>query len=559
MKIIFNKITVLVAVLCFTTGCNEFLKEEPKGQAMDNLAFAQHSDLEGAVHALNRQVLMATKGRINFDPYYIGDDITTRVDKPTIRNWDTWDVTDEENELTIDTGCWYWLWKVIKAANYIINGAANTPEVTADELTFALGQAHYWRAYSYSILVRFWGPVPLMLSGDIDLQIPVSSIEEVYDLIVSDLLEAEKLPDNYTESPWAMNGKNVAVSKGAAQASLAYIYMCMAGWPMNKTEYYPMAAAKALEVIEAAESGRYYYQLYDEYKDIHSRAQNWTNKEAILAIYYSSVTGTGDDSEAARGCICDIHTCSDRGYNDACAEIGFWMDFPEGPRKEWTFAPVTYFAASDTAVQWWDPILDRNMRQPMSRKSAFTSWGTPYENEEYDHWKSFNSQSNGWSLQIHQVVRLAEVYCWYAEAIGRSGQTNARAISLLNKVRNRADGHGPVDDPAFNLYPANMSANELAEAAYNEHGWEIAMWYWGSIAPRATDMIRMDRVKDHFELRKRNPEYTIPNSGGVVLQELLAPTGNWDQTKMFLPYPAADKRLNPNLIDVDKLNLIFKK
>jgi hypothetical protein len=169
---------------------------------------------------------------------------------------------------------------------------------------------------------------------------------------------------------------------------------------------------------------------------------------------------------------------------------------------------------------------------------------------EYDHSKSFELQCSGWIDQIHQVVRLSEVYCWYAEAIGRSGQTNARAIELLNRVRNRANG---ADGPQ-NIYPAGMSANELAEAAYNEHGWEIAGWYWASIAARYYDMQRMDRVKDHFNYRKQNPEREV--APGVFMKEPFGPAGEWNQSKMFVPYPAPDVRMNPNLANIDKLNLI---
>jgi hypothetical protein len=173
-------------------------------------------------------------------------------------------------------------------------------------------------------------------------------------------------------------------------------------------------------------------------------------------------------------------------------------------------------------------------------------------------------QNNGWSEQIHQLVRLSEVYLFYAEAVGRAGQTNARAIELLNKVRNRADGFGPVAvrPEGQNVYPAGMSANDLAEAAYNEHGWEIAGWYWGAIAPRGNDMQRMDRIKDHFNTRKADPEYvfTDPDTGEEVrIRELVGEIeGEWSQSKMYAPYPSQDARRNPALdISTDeKLNLI---
>jgi hypothetical protein len=165
--------------------------------------------------------------------------------------------------------------------------------------------------------------------------------------------------------------------------------------------------------------------------------------------------------------------------------------------------------------------------------------------------------------QIHQLVRLAEVYLFYAEAVGRAGQTNARAIELLNKVRNRADGYGPVAvrPEGQNVYPAGMSADELAEAAYKEHGWEIAGWYWGAIAPRANDMQRMDRLKDHFNKRKADPEYVFidPDTGEQIrVREQFGVEGDWHQSKMFAPYPAEEVERNPilGISTEEKLNMI---
>ncbi|MDR1102319.1 MAG: RagB/SusD family nutrient uptake outer membrane protein [Tannerella sp.] len=553
MKSFLHK-TVVIALMAFwTVSCSEFLQEDPKGQIMDNLAFSQRSDLEGAVHALNRQVLKGTKASITFEIVTAGDDASTHPasNKAPRREFDNYDVSDTNSSMTIDTGSWYWLWKMIKAANYIINGVENTPDVTQEEIIFALGQAYYWRAWAYFYLVREWGPVPKVVTEDIDLSIEVSSVSDIFDLIVSDLKEAEKLPANYTAGPWAMNGVNVAVSKGAAQATLAYVYLTMAGWPLNKgAEYYQLAANKALEVIDGAENGTYYYRLYDEYWKIHSKEYNLKNTEVILAVYYSTVTGTGDDSQNARGCIEDIHEISG-GYNSWRGEFAFYCDFPEGDRKDWTYAPVTYHVGKGEAYPWWSDEIPEEQRQPYFRKSAFTTDDNTAGTYEYDHYRSFESQSNGWGTQIHQTVRLAEVYCWYAEAVGRSGQTNSRAVELLNRVRNRANG---ADGPQ-NIYPSAMTPDELAEAAYNEHGWEIAGYYWGNFAARYFDMHRMNRVRDHFEYRKRNPEREVVP--GIFMKEPFGPSGEWDQTKMYLPYPAPDVRMNPNLANIDKLNLIY--
>ncbi|MDR1938290.1 MAG: RagB/SusD family nutrient uptake outer membrane protein [Tannerellaceae bacterium] len=550
MKTFLYKALAIIFLVMFSSSCTDFLKEDPKGKIMDDSAFSQRSDLEGAIHALNRQVVMATKGSIPFTGVMLGDDISTHPasNKADRREFDNYDVSDTNSSMTIDTGSWYWMWKVVKAANYIISGVRNTPDVTEDEIIFALGQAYYWRAWAYLYMVRFWGPLPKIVTGDIDLNIGVSPVSEIFDLIVSDLQEAEKLPANYTESPWALNGVNTIVSKGAAQATLAYVYLSMAGWPLNKgSEYYQKAAAKALEVIEASDNGTYYYKLYDEYWKIHSKEYNLNNTEAILAVYYSSITGTGDGSQSARGCIEDIHEISG-GYNNIRGEFGFYCDFPEGPRKEWTYAPVTYHLSKGQAYPWWSEEIPEEQRQPYFRKSAFTTDGNSADQFEYDHALSFESQCNGWTTQIHQIVRLSEVYCWYAEAIGRSGQINAKAIEVLNKVRNRADG------AETNLYASISSPEALAEAAYNEHGWEIAGWCWGNFAARYFNMQRMDRVKDHFNYRKQNPEREVVP--GVFMKEPFGPAGEWSQSKMYVPYPAPDVRMNPNLANVDKLNLI---
>ncbi|MDR3193940.1 MAG: RagB/SusD family nutrient uptake outer membrane protein [Tannerella sp.] len=560
MKTLGKKTIMLVACMVWLASCNDFLAEDPKGKLMTSDAFTQASDLEGAVNILYRRVGRSSFGITQFINSQMGDDLSTHPasNKAAIREWDNYTISTNNDRLL---WCWEDKYQVIKAANYIINGAESTPDVTQEEIDYALGQAYFWRGWAYFYLVRAFGPLPKIVSLEIDFSAGLSSVSEIYELIVSDLKMAEKLPASYNTVPKSMNGVNVVASKGAAQAVLSYVYLTMAGWPLNRgAEYYQLAAAKALEVIDGSENGTYYYQLYDEYWKIHSKQENKQNKEAIAAIYYSKAFGNGDSSEAARGAINDLQDCS-QGWTDTRAEIGFWVNFPDGPRKTATYPEVTYNSGNGNSYRWWSTDLPEPNRSPYFGKSAFTNDNNSAGSYEYDFTKGYESQGDGWSEQIHQLVRLAEVYLFYAEAVGRSGQTNARAISLLNKVRNRADGHGPVDDASINLYSAGLSATDLAEAAYNEHGWEIAGWYWGAIAPRYNDMQRMDRVKDHFNKRKANPEYVFkdPDTGqDVRVHEPFGPTGEWSQGKMFAPYPSEEIERNPvlNISIEDKLNLI---
>ena len=90
-----------------------------------------------------------------------------------------------------------------------------------------------------------------------------------------------------------------------------------------------------------------------------------------------------------------------------------------------------------------------------------------------------------------------------------------------------------------------MTPNELAEAGYNEHGWEIAGYCWGGLTSRARNMFRMYRYKDHFEFRKLNP--LIEVAPGIYRKEAVPVTGTWNDSKMYIPYPYQDVILNPNL------------
>jgi hypothetical protein len=102
---------------------------------------------------------------------------------------------------------------------------------TQEELDYALGQAHFRQAWAYFYLVRVYGPLPKVLTADMDYTLPLVSVAEIFDLIVSDLKAAEqKLPANYTTVPKSMNGVNVVASKGVAQSVLSYVYLTIAGW-----------------------------------------------------------------------------------------------------------------------------------------------------------------------------------------------------------------------------------------------------------------------------------------------------------------------------------------
>ena len=528
----------MVLMAFWMVSCQDLLTEDPKGQLAVVNFFKEKGDLDLALNAMYS--ILAQDQYANNQigcNFAAGDDISTHpaANKQSIREFDTYAVSNNNAWME---ALWGARWRLVKAANFIINNAGRTPDVSQEEIDAAIGQAYYWRAYSYFYLVSAWGAVPKIVKDEVDYNAPLAPVAEIYELIASDLKAAESMvPDNYSKEPYARNGMNIAVSKGAVQATLAYVYMAMAGWPLNRTEYYALAAAKAKEVIDAVEKGTYYYKLLDQYKQVYSVAWNNKNPEVLLGVYYNREVGSLQNTPA-----CDFlaDMAYGGGWGDTNGEIKFWKDFPDGPRKEATYFPKIILMKDEESGKlsdWWvdpNPAEPRAVVAPCFMKTVEGS----NRGEDFDY---TNSASIGFEGEkMHQVIRLSEVYCWYAEAVGRSGQGDkTKAVEVLNKVRNRADG------TTSNRYSTSMSYNDLAEAAYNEHGWEIAGYYWGNIAPRSMDLFRMNRIKDHFEYRKLNPEIEV--APGVFRKEAVPVNGVWNDNKMYLPYPNKDAVINPNL------------
>ncbi|MGI6571856.1 MAG: RagB/SusD family nutrient uptake outer membrane protein [Fermentimonas sp.] len=528
----FIGILLIALVIPGVTSCSDFLEEDPKGQLATKNFFTNKNDLEAAWNALYSVVCYSHRT----NGHYVqngtaGDDVSTHPasNKQALREHDQYAVYSNNPWMY---RMWQRRYQVIKAANFVINNAARTPGVSEAAIKELVANAHYWRAFEYFTIVMTWGKAPIMLEEEVNYEAELASEQQIYDLIVSDLKIAEAgVPINYTKEPYTINGVNIAVSQAAVKASLSYVYMCMAGWPLNKgTEYYKLAAAKAKEVIDGVDNGTYNYALLDDYHKVYSKEWHRKNPELLLGIYFNL-----DSKDIFSPTPADyLLDQKQGGWGDTNGEIKFWVNFPDGPRKDATYFPKIMLQDGVLRDWWYD--TDPPSRPVVAPPFMKTVEGVK-QGDEFDYTNPTTLPSAGEKTQ--QTIRLSQVYCWYAEATGRSGQVNAQAVNVLNKVRNRADGK------ETNLYSTSMTPEELAEAAYDEHGWEMAGYYWSGFAFRARDMFRMYRYKDHFEFRKRNPMIEV--APGIFRNEAVPVEGEWNDSRMYCAYPSGDAILNPNL------------
>ena len=555
----------MAASMLSLTSCGDFLDEDPKGQLNPDTFYTIEDDYTAGVNTLYDKVNQTQSWTNPMYPQWQGDDITANPgsNKQACAALDAFD-SDGANKGV--TEAWTQHYAVIKTANLIIEGSEKFPGDKA-KIATALGNAHFWRAYSYYYLVRVFGKLPIITKTNIEqFDAQPSEIEKVYELIVQDLKDAiNELPTGYDKEPARLFGVDVWATKQAAQSTLVAVYMSMAGYPLNKgTEYYKLAAELAKDVI--TNNGTYGFILNPDWKEVYSMGNNY-NMETVLGIN-NDAKGWWDHDSQLSSC-CRFEGLGDGGWGDAWGEIAFWKRYPEGPRKNAIYAPKVTFQETITekigneevkkdkiskAVYWWE--LDNNGKPVVDAYHPMFTIFTVNADEKgnmlkqpYDYMGiNYKGMVND---RRHNLIRYSEVLLWYAESAARAGLSDlTEAKNCLKLVRRRAvtDVENVTLGDGTTVKIDNMSAAQLAEACYIEHGWEVA-GNWVSMVTRRSDELRMDELKKNFEYRVANAPIVVAKEGGkeYTAKESVTVKGTWSEDRIYCPYPTTDGEKNPNL------------
>ena len=306
---------------------------------------------------------------------------------------------------------WSQAYLAISAANRIIGVI---PDNATADMRQLKGENLFIRAMLHFNLVRVFGRpyaqgagnnpgVPILkdgLSEKEQLTIPRSSVKEVYEFVLADLLKAEQLM-TYPKS-------NAFASKEVAQALLARVYLYM--------ENNDKAIEYANKVIN---SGRYSLVPGGELAN-YFRIAPEANKETIF-------------------CIRHIKT-EDRGFG-AIGSMYFSGDANGNPQNQ--------------AVSGWGEIyasqkyMDFINKNPADRRKAFiaplmdASTGTVRLNTRLTpatpmyYINKYNMQEGIVNLSSPVYLRLAEMYLIRAEALAKQNKI-AEALADVNTIRTRA-------------------------------------------------------------------------------------------------------------------------
>lgn len=483
----------LIITILLVSCSSEFLDIDPKGTMYAESFYATGEELEMAVTGLYWSFQ-------DWSEY--SDDMVCTVagnDKgSTFPNWQEIDVFDAESDNTELGLNWSDLYILINSCNEILENYEDADASDAIKEVCA-AQAHFFRAMAYFHLVRIYKMLPLVTSSsDAVLDLELTDSEEIYDLIISDLKNAETyLPDNWDDDS---KRAGVAVTNGAAKSLLAYVYLCEAGYPVNKDGAYALAAEKSKEVIDNANI--WGYKLMENIEDLYSHEYNYENKscdEVVLASY----------TEDGYGCVKASMPAEYGGWEVYYAEINFFENYPECARKDAIF--MSDFPQEDGTFKHYTELASKH---PYYKQY----WDGDENNIDMDALWNGCDWDNG---RPQMLLTHANTLLVYAEAKAMSSGVDATAEDALNQVRNRA---GLPD------ITSGLDAEAFRDSVVQERSYEFcggfmttAPWY---------DLVRLERVEESIADRNE------------LENEIVNPI---TKRRYFSPYPYNDYAKNPNL------------
>ena len=435
-----------------SSQCTEKLEETPKSLISPENFYKTDGDFNQAINGALRSVWSYHDRATQYIMTAGGDDLGCKADAPQAKIYDAFLATPTDQ---YSRNTWTIYYQCINICNPIINNISAATAVSENSKKEIEGQARFLRAFSYYMLTRFFGEIPIILTREDQLNasnIGQSSVADVYTVITNDLnIAKEFLPLSFPQI-----GKP---TKGAAKSLLASVYLTMAGWPLNDASKYALARDEAKGVMDLAK-----YTLEPNYIDLWVVAKAKVSKEIIFALWGNSVgNGSGRHMATRPG--------EEGGYQSYFSEARFFNVFPAGPRKDGTFHTVFTDAAHTT----WQ---NSRIGQPFILKyrdagDAATMFGPVL---------IIANGSGNWVS-----IRYAEVLLIYAEAanMAENGPSTA-ATDAINLVRRRAGGNNQA---VYADLPYGLSKTDFDDAVFKERAWEHACegirWF---------DLVRKEKV-----------------------------------------------------------------
>ena len=360
----------------------------------------------------------------------------------------------------------------IAFANSFIDNAqalASDPEVG-----YYIAEARFIRAYAYYNVIDAFGKAPLVTSSKADLKPAQNTRAELFNFVESELKDLEgKLKA-------ARANEYGRVDVVAAQALLARLYLNAKVY-IGQDKYTDcityakkvIASSYSLNTTDANNNGTAYDELF--------LADNNSNGAQNEFIFLASFDGLNTKTYGGTAFI--IHGATGGNMNASSLGINDGWSGLTAPKEFVNKFEVSARNSNNEPTAWKD------------KRAMFYTNGQTYENTDlkdftksgYAITKFKNITSTGAAGKDPEkkfpdtdlpLIRLAEVYLTYAEAVlrGGTGGDRATALGYINQLRTRAYGNA-----SGNIADSNLTLDFILDERARELYWE---------GLRRTDLIR---------------------------------------------------------------------
>ncbi|WP_437922170.1 RagB/SusD family nutrient uptake outer membrane protein [Sphingobacterium sp. LRF_L2] len=521
-------ILLLLVGLSFS-GCKDFLEEENRKALTDAISFNDPASFDKLVANIYDKMRTATT---NYDLDHQGTDIFTRGDIVAGVS----ELNDYVNMLPFNWSFqsnwqnWYF---VIGAANTTIDRSGTIAGLTDAAKNKGLGEAKFFRAFSYFNLVEQFGGVPLILkeARTAESNFTRASEQEVYQQILTDLDDALAAVD---ETP-AEFGR---VSKSAVRHLKGKVLLTRGYKSFAVSSDFTEAASLFESVITQ-------HPLATNIATLFSKAGQ-RDAEVIFSILYGSdpvSRGVGNNKHLQFKFTYDVYpgmtrsTLYHRGSGTAPTPF-FYTLFEDGDAREAATIRRTMIAEvnstdgriaiGDTAIyfpktawsqqviatkkyvvinpgNYYTPDGLTQVHYPMFRK--FDDPGVPYTNP------GINPDGERDAV----IMRAGEAYILGAEAYLKSSNT-AKAAALVNELRKRAG--------LTRLYAANeITLDIVLDESAKELAGEVSRWLdlkrTGKLIERTlahNPHAALNNALKPYHLLRPIPNTEIDLTGGSITQ-----------------------------------------
>ncbi len=431
------------------TGCKDFLTEEPIFSQSDKLTLSTYKGLNQVT--AGAYAPLASLGWYGAEFILLNEMKTSNGKKYIDTEFDTGRLNEYYNLVYTPEGTssvWGSAYYVISACNNVIanlEGKTST-EVTEQDLNNIKAECLFLRAFSHFDLVRTYAQpycytsdashpgVPVITVPQLATDMPArETVAKVYEQIIADLLEAEKIIDpEYLRA--GIKDNAAVVSLQAVQALLSRVYLYMENWAE--------AAAYATKVID---SKKYTMWTVEDLTDSKCYKEDVRDKGEVIFEVYSS---TGEAYGGENTGICSM--TSNNKYGDGGAALDLVDLYEDGDIRGSLFL---------------------SLKDGKTGQNVY--WTTKYTGKGLG--------SPDYSNVI--ILRLSEMYLNRAEATVKGNLAGYDAVADLRMI---SDNRGATAQTA--------TAEGIFTERQKELAWEAHLWF--DLGRTKTDMTRKDFVGD---------------------------------------------------------------